>query len=124
MNTAQKVYSELRLILLCFTYRYRIVLGDLLFFKILSTITVPPPHRKVKVSPLQGLKAHGDVDARVHIYTATALGRGRVASSTLGRFYPGESPPGTHFTGGSVDPSTSLDTKELRKSSYSPTPVI
>ena len=28
----------------------------------------------------------GDVDARVH--TATALGKGRVASPTLGRIYP------------------------------------
>ena len=34
----------------------------------------------------------GDVDARVHIFTATALGRGRVASPTLGRLYPVESP--------------------------------
>ena len=31
------------------------------------------------------MKAHGDVDARVHIFTATALGRGS-------RFYPEESP--------------------------------
>ena len=29
-----------------------------------------------KVSPLQAMEAHGDVDARVHIFTATALGRG------------------------------------------------
>ena len=28
-----------------------------------------------------------DVDARVHIYTATALGRGRVARPTLGNLY-------------------------------------
>ena len=34
----------------------------------------------------------GDVDARVHIFTVTALGRGRVASPTLGRLYPGEIP--------------------------------
>ena len=33
------------------------------------------------------MKAHGDVDARVHIYTATAPGRGRVASPTLGHLY-------------------------------------
>ena len=33
----------------------------------------------------------GDVDARVHIFTATALGRGRVASPTLGHLYPRES---------------------------------
>ena len=30
----------------------------------------------------------GDVDARVHIFTATALGRGRVASPTLSCLYP------------------------------------
>ena len=30
----------------------------------------------------------GDVDARVHIFTAMALGWGRVASPTLGRLYP------------------------------------
>ena len=29
---------------------------------------------KVKVSPLQAMKAHRDVDARVHIFTAMALG--------------------------------------------------
>ena len=32
------------------------------------------------------------MDARVHIFTAMALGRGRVASPTLGRLYPQESP--------------------------------
>ena len=37
------------------------------------------------------MKAHGDVNAKVHIYTATALGRGRVADPKLGRLYPGES---------------------------------
>ena len=35
----------------------------------------------------------GDVVARVHIFTATALGWGRVVSPTLGRLYPrGNSP--------------------------------
>ena len=34
----------------------------------------------------------GDVNARVHIFTATALGRGRMASPALGRLYPGEIP--------------------------------
>ena len=43
---------------------------------------------KVKGSPLQAMKAHGDVDARVHLFTATALGWGRMASPTLGRLYP------------------------------------
>ena len=39
------------------------------------------------------MKAHGDVDARVHTFTATALERGRVASPTLGRLYPRGKPP-------------------------------
>ena len=30
------------------------------------------------------------METRVHIYTAMELGRGRVASPTLGRFTPGE----------------------------------
>ena len=42
---------------------------------------------KVKVSPLQTMKAKGDVAARVHIYTATTLGRGREASPMLGHLY-------------------------------------
>ena len=33
----------------------------------------------------------GGVDARVHIYTTTALGRGGVASPTLNRLCPGKS---------------------------------
>ena len=36
------------------------------------------------------MKSHGDVDARVHIYTTMALGRVRVASPTLGSLYPRE----------------------------------
>ena len=47
---------------------------------------------KVKVSPLQAMKTHGGVDARVHIYTATTLGRGRVDSPTLGRLDPPGNP--------------------------------
>ena len=43
---------------------------------------------KVKVSPLQAMKTHGDVDSRVHIFPATALGRERVAKPTLDRLYP------------------------------------
>ena len=69
---------------------YNEVLGALRGALDISLIGVG--HVKVKVSPLQALKAHGDVDARVHIFTATALGRGRVASPTLGCLYPRESP--------------------------------
>ena len=47
---------------------------------------------KVKVNPIQAMKVPtGDVDARVYIYTAKALGRGRVASPMLGHLYPEES---------------------------------
>ena len=36
----------------------------------------------------------GVVDTKVHIlFAATALGRGGVASPTLGRLYPGKAPP-------------------------------
>ena len=35
---------------------------------------------KVKISSLRPWRTTGDVDARVHIYTTMALGRGRVAS--------------------------------------------
>ena len=42
------------------------------------------PGLKVKLSPLQTMKAYGDVNARVNIHTATALGRGRVASPMVG----------------------------------------
>ena len=50
----------------------------------------------------------GDVDARVHIFTATALGRDRVASPTLDRRYPGKA-PATHFIGDWVGPRTPVD---------------
>ena len=49
-------------------------------------------YSKVKVSHYKPWRPMGDVDAKVHIYTATALERDRVASPTLGRFYPGKSP--------------------------------
>ena len=39
------------------------------------------------------MKAHGDVDARIHIYTTTSLARGRVASPTLDRLYTRGEPP-------------------------------
>ena len=48
---------------------------------------------KGKGIPITGHEGpRGDVDARVHIYTAIALGRDRVASPTLGRLYPRKTP--------------------------------
>ena len=42
----------------------------------------------MKVSPSQAMEAHGDVNARDHIHTVTALERGRVANPSLSRLYP------------------------------------
>ena len=78
----------------------------------------------VGLSPLQTTKTHGDVDARIHIYTAMALGRGRVASPTRGHPYPRGKTPVLNFIGGLVDLRTSLDTKERRKPPPPPTPGI
>ena len=36
------------------------------------------------------MRAHRDVNARVRIFAATALGRGRVATPTLDCLYPGK----------------------------------
>ena len=47
-------------------------------------MSVLPPLKGKKASPLQVMKVHGDVNSRVDIYTATALGRGRVANPTSG----------------------------------------
>ena len=44
--------------------------------------------KKKYVFPLQTMKALGYVDAGVHIFTAAALGRGRVASPMLSQLYP------------------------------------
>ena len=47
----------------------------------------------------QAMKTHKGLDVRDHIYTATALGRGRMASPMPGYVYPGKA-PGTHLIGG------------------------
>ena len=46
--------------------------------------------KTVKVSPLLAMK---DVDARFHIYTATALGRGMMASPMSSHLYLWGNPP-------------------------------
>ena len=53
----------------------------------------------------------GDVGARIHIFAATALGRGRIASARLGSLYPQESRC-IYFTGGWVSPRVWMNTKE------------
>ena len=47
---------------------------------LLIVIVIWRKSKKVKVSPLQTIKAYGDVDTMIHIFAATALGRVRVAS--------------------------------------------
>ena len=48
---------------------------------------------KVKVTQLQSMKSHSDVNARDHIFAAAAPGRDRVASPTLDRLYHQGKPP-------------------------------
>ena len=72
--------------------------------------------KKVKISPLKAMKSHRDVVTRVYIYTATALGRGRVASPTLSRFYP-RGKPRYSFLWGWVNPRTGV-----KKSPSPPSP--
>ena len=47
----------------------------------------PGPMRKKGIPIIGHEGPWGGVDVRVHIYTATALERGRVASPTLGHLY-------------------------------------
>ena len=77
---------------------------------------------KVKVSPLQTMEMHGDVDVRVHMFVAKALGRSMVASSTLGRLYPEKTP--VLILRRLNGPENPFDTKKLRKISTSPPPGI
>ena len=45
--------------------------------------------KKIKVSPLQAMKAHGGCGCKgPHLYTAMALGRVMVAGTMVGRLYP------------------------------------
>ena len=50
----------------------------------------------VKVLPLHTMKAHEVVNARVHIFVAIALGRGRVASPASAVFTLGIAPVSFH----------------------------
>ena len=60
---------------------------------------------------LQSMKAHGDVAARVHIFTETSLGR---CSTTLCHLHPKKSPD-TYFAGGWVGRRVCQNSKEWRK---------
>ena len=52
-------------------------------------VNIVMKYKEDKGIPVTGHEGRqGDVDARVHIHTATALERGRVASPTLDLLYP------------------------------------
>ena len=70
--------------------------------------------QKLKVSPSQAMKAYEDVDARIHIYTVTVLGWGRVASPTPGRFHP-RGKPRYSFYRRLSEPQDQSGTKGLKK---------
>ena len=53
--------------------------------------------KKVKYPYYRPWRPTGDVDARVHILTATVVRRGWLASVTLGRFTPGEGPRSSFY---------------------------
>ena len=72
----------------------------------------------VKVSPIQAMKVHGDVHARVLIFTAS---RGRVVSPTLGRLCSRESPD-AHFTGDLIELREQSEHQVAKKKSTSRNP--
>jgi hypothetical protein len=57
----------------------------------------------------------GQVDVYIRIFLTSALVRGERSASRPGRFIPGERAHGTHWIGGWVDPTASLDDLEKRK---------
>jgi hypothetical protein len=59
------------------------------------------------------MKAYGGVDVYIHILLNSALVGGEWSASRPGRFTPGERTPGTHWIGGWVDITASLD--ELKR---------
>jgi hypothetical protein len=61
------------------------------------------------------MKAYEGVGVYIHIFLISALARGEWSASCSCRFTPGEGIPGTHWTGGWVDPRVCLDDLEKRK---------
>jgi hypothetical protein len=55
------------------------------------------------------------VDVQIHIFLTSALVGGEWSASRPGRFTPGKTAPGSHWTGGCVDPKTGLDDMEKKK---------
>jgi hypothetical protein len=60
------------------------------------------------------MKTYGGVDVWIHVFLTSALVRDEWSGSCSCRFTPGERTPGTHWTGGWVDPRAGLDDMEKR----------
>jgi hypothetical protein len=58
------------------------------------------------------MKAYGGMNLQTHVFLTSVLVGGERSASHPGRFTPGESGPGTHWIGGSVDPRVGLDDME------------
>jgi hypothetical protein len=61
------------------------------------------------------MKVYGGVDVQIHIVLTSALVGGEWSASCPCCFTPGERAPGTHWTGGWVDPRAGLDDMVKRK---------
>jgi hypothetical protein len=61
------------------------------------------------------MNTYGGVDLYIHIFLTSALVGGEWLVSLPDRFTPGERAPGTHWTGGWVDPRDGLDDLEKKK---------
>jgi hypothetical protein len=61
------------------------------------------------------MKAYGGVDIYIHLFLTSSLAGGEWSASHPGSFTPGERAPGTHWTGGLMNPIAGLDDLEKRK---------
>jgi hypothetical protein len=62
------------------------------------------------------MKAYEGVDVEIHIFLTSALVGGEWSASRPDGFTHGERAPGTHWTGGWVDPRASLGDTERENS--------
>jgi hypothetical protein len=58
------------------------------------------------------MKTYGGVDVQTHVFSTSALVGGEWSASRPCRFTPWERAPGTHWIGGWVGPTASLDGME------------
>jgi hypothetical protein len=61
------------------------------------------------------MKTYEGVDVKIHVFLISAIAGVEWSASRPGLFAPGERAPGTHLTGGWVDPRAGLDDVEKIK---------